>query len=517
MAVPGEVLAARYRLDSLVATGGMGEVWRARDLVLDRPVAVKVLREELAAEAGFRARFRAEARLAGGLVHPNVATLHDYGEEVTGSRHRAWLVMELVDGEPLSALLARERRPAPDRVLDLLRQAAAGLAAAHAAGIVHRDVKPANVLLRTDGTVKLTDFGIARSAASLPVTRTGQVMGTAQYLAPELLRGAAATPASDVYSFGAVAYECLAGRRAFDGPVPAQVVLQQLEREPDPLPADVPGPLRALVQRTLAKDPARRPPDGAALLRALTAAGSGHGPAPADDATRELPAVGAAAPAGTRVLPLPPAAADPVTAVPGSGVPGSGDPAPADPPGRPARRRWLLPVAAAFLVAALAVALVLGLGEGGEPASEPAPSSPSTSAPAPPETVTVSGAALVGRPVDQVEAELAALGLVVQRRPLQTADVPTGQVIAVDPTGELPPGSTVTLTHATAPAPPAPAPAPAEDDEDGPGDEDPEDAGSGNGDEGGGNGDEGGGNGNEGGGNGNEGNQGNGNGRGRDG
>ncbi|RFU21107.1 serine/threonine protein kinase [Geodermatophilus marinus] len=456
MAVPGEVLAARYRLDSAVATGGMGEVWRARDLVLDRPVAVKVLREELAAEAGFRARFRAEARLAGGLVHPNVATLHDYGEEVTGSRHRAWLVMELVDGEPLSALLARERRPAPDRVLDLLRQAAAGLAAAHAAGIVHRDVKPANVLLRTDGTVKLTDFGIARSAASLPVTRTGQVMGTAQYLAPELLRGAAATPASDVYSFGAVAYECLAGRRAFDGPVPAQVVLQQLEQDPDPLPADVPGPLRELVRRTLAKDPAQRPPDGAALLRALTAAGSGHGPAPApapaDDATRELPAVGAAAPAGTRVLPLPPAPGGATTAGPATG----GRP-PADPAERPARRRWL-PAAAAVLVAALAVALVLGLGEGGAPASEPAPSSPTTSAPAPPETVTVPGAALVGRPVDQVEAELAALSLVVQRRPLQTADVPAGQVIAVDPTGELPPGSTVTVTHATSPPPPAPAP-----------------------------------------------------------
>src|SRR3954454_22408161 len=163
-------VAGRYELDQLIATGGMGQVWRARDRVLDREVAVKVLRTEFTSDATFLARFRAEARHSAGLIHPNIATLFDYGE-VTADRSAsgddlAYLVMELVRGESLSALLRREGPLSPDRTLDVLRQAAAGLAAAHAAGVIHRDVKPGNLLLSGDGAVKITDFGVASSGAS---------------------------------------------------------------------------------------------------------------------------------------------------------------------------------------------------------------------------------------------------------------------------------------------------------------------------------------------------------------
>ena len=160
----GRVLGGRYELTALIATGGMGQVWAARDLLLSRDVAVKVLRSEFTGDSTFLARFRAEARLAAGLVHPHLATLFDYGEVVPAdprAERLAYLVMELVRGEPLSHVLRREGRLSPERVLDLLSQCAAGLAAAHAAGVVHRDVKPGNVLLGEDGTVKLTDFGVA--------------------------------------------------------------------------------------------------------------------------------------------------------------------------------------------------------------------------------------------------------------------------------------------------------------------------------------------------------------------
>ncbi len=234
MDLSGHVLGKRYRLESLIATGGMGQVWRARDVVLDRPVAVKVLRTEYTGDPAFLARFRAEARLTAGLTAPTIATLHDYGEAPGpgGVERLAFLVMELVDGESLSAVLAREGRLTAARTVQVVRQIAAGLAVAHAAGVVHRDVKPANVLVRTDGTVTITDFGIASSVAGVPITRTGQVIGTAQYLSPEQAQGERATPASDVYALGLVAYECLAGRRAFDGENSVQVAVRQIREVP---------------------------------------------------------------------------------------------------------------------------------------------------------------------------------------------------------------------------------------------------------------------------------------------
>jgi eukaryotic-like serine/threonine-protein kinase len=408
----GSVLGDRYALETLLATGGMGQVWRARDVVLERPVAVKLLRSEFTGDPDLLARFRTEARLTAGLTAPSIATLHDIGESRSRRGERlAFLVMELVEGEPLSALLAREGRLGPDRTRDVLRQAAAGLAAAHAAGVVHRDVKPANLLVAPDGTVKITDFGIAWSASCLPITQTGQLIGTVQYLSPEQAQGAKASPASDVYALGLVAYECLTGRRAFDGESSAQVLAQQIHRTPAPLPSDVPADLRRVVERALAKDPADRYPDGAAFLDAL------DGGVPERDRTRVLPLSGPST--VTRVLP-------------------SGS-------GRRSARRVLVPLVAVVAAAAVVVAVVLGAG------GSPSPVAESSSAPTTPAGVEVASADYLGRPVAEVEAALTGLGLTVQARPLQTADVPDGQVIAIDPLGTLRPGDAVTVTHAVAP------------------------------------------------------------------
>ena len=491
MDVGTRVLGDRYELLSPLARGGMGQVWRARDRLLGRPVAVKILRSEFTDEPSFRARFRAEAQHAAMIVHPNIASVFDYGEvpaDGTGEP-LAYLVMELVDGESLAHLLRRQPRLSPELTLSILRQTAAALAAAHAAGIVHRDVKPGNVLVAPDGTVKITDFGVAWSASSVPLTGTGQVIGTAHYLSPEQAQGAKATPASDLYALGAVAYECLAGRRVFEGESSVQVALSQIRDEPDPLPPDVPADLRVLVQRLLDKDPAARFPDGAALLAAVDRVDL-HGGS-STTRTAVLPTMAVAAPAPGRATAPIGATAATATATAAPGEPHH-------------RRRGLLWAAVGALVALGALVLVLSLLGGGEdPAAETTPttSAPSSSTAAEPSTVAVTAEEFVGRPVTEVQADLVARGLQVELRPVTTADVAADQVTAVDPVGELAPGSTVAVSYAVAPVP-APEPPPEEGD-----------GGEGNGEEGGGNGNEGGGNGTEGGGNGNEGN---GNGKGND-
>ncbi|MCW2700529.1 MAG: serine/threonine protein kinase, partial [Blastococcus sp.] len=292
------LLGNRYELLSVIASGGMGRVWRARDVLLNRPVAVKVLRSEFTGDPSFVSRFRAEAQHAALLQHPNIAAVFDYGELEDDGEQLAYLVMELVDGESLAALLARERRLDVPRTLSILRQTSAALAAAHAAGVVHRDVKPGNVLVAPDGTVKIADFGIAWSASSVPLTRTGQVIGTAHYLSPEQAAGGKASPASDVYALGVVAYECLAGRRAFEGENSVQVAVKHIREEPDPLPADIPPAVRDLVERAMVKDPARRFADGAALQRAVEQVLAG----PA--ATGTVPIAVPAGQLGTAVMPL---------------------------------------------------------------------------------------------------------------------------------------------------------------------------------------------------------------------
>ena len=249
------VLAGRYRLEDRVATGAVGQVWRATDLVLSRPVAVKLLRPEYAQHPEVLARFRAEARHAAAVTHPGIAQVYDYGED--GAADSPYLVMELVDGPSLAGLLTGGPLD-PGDTMDVLGQAAAGLAAAHAAGLVHRDIKPGNLLVGRDGQVKITDFGIAYAAGSAPLTRTGTLVGTPTYLPPERAAGGPATPASDLYSLGIVGYQCLTGSTPFSGP-PLEVAAAHRHLPLPPLPAAVPAGVAGLIADLTAKDPAARP------------------------------------------------------------------------------------------------------------------------------------------------------------------------------------------------------------------------------------------------------------------
>jgi serine/threonine protein kinase len=255
------LLRGRYRLETRIAAGGMGEVWRARDTRLDRIVAVKLLRPEYAGSPEFRDRLRLEARHAAMLSHPGVVQVRDYDDGSAGGV--PYLVMEYVAGPSLAAVLRAEGTLSPGRVLDLIAQAAEALACAHAAGIVHRDMKPGNMLV-DGGRVKLADFGIAQAAGAFPVTLPGLVIGTPAYLSPEQVAGLPATPASDLYGLGIVAYECLTGRPPFGGG-PFAVALAHREQPPPPLPGTVPGPATELVAALTAKDPRRRPRDALAV------------------------------------------------------------------------------------------------------------------------------------------------------------------------------------------------------------------------------------------------------------
>src|SRR5690606_2181324 len=248
-------LGNRYLLISRIAAGGMGEVWRARDELLGREVAVKVLHRHIQADPAFRGRFRNEARITAGLADPGIAQIFDYGEQAD----LAYLVMELVHGEPLSAILVRNGPLGAEVALDVLQQTARALHAAHSSGVIHRDIKPGNLLVTPTGTIKVTDFGIARALEAAPVTQTGTVLGTAQYVSPEQAQGLPLTPSTDLYSLGVVAYECLSGRAPFHGDSAVAIALQHLNEPPPALGADVFAPVRELVAALLAKDPAHRP------------------------------------------------------------------------------------------------------------------------------------------------------------------------------------------------------------------------------------------------------------------
>jgi eukaryotic-like serine/threonine-protein kinase len=272
----GQSIADRYKLDRRIAVGGMGEVWEASDSRLGRSVAVKVLRPELSDDHEFLHRFRIEARTVASLDHPGIAGVHDYGEdEGTDGRPTAYLVMELVRGEPLSTIIARGPIDT-DETLRLLEEAGWALQAAHERGFVHRDVKPGNILVRTDGVVKLTDFGIAKAADAVPVTRSGMVMGTAHYIAPEQASGSEAGPSGDVYSLGIVGYECLAGQRPFRAESAVAVAMMQVREPPPPLPASVPPHARQLIEAVLVKDPKQRYANGGEFALAVAAVRRGE-------------------------------------------------------------------------------------------------------------------------------------------------------------------------------------------------------------------------------------------------
>ena len=429
-----KTLGDRYDLQALLAVGGMGQVWRAHDQLLGRSVAVKVLRSEYTGDALFLARFRAEAQHAAALSHPNIAAVYDYGEEpaIDGSgEHLAYLVMELVEGESLSVTLARVGSLTPDRTVDVLRQTASALAAAHEAGVVHRDVKPGNVLLRGDGTVKITDFGIAWSAGSVPLTQTGQVVGTASYLSPEQAAGAHATAASDVYALGMVGYECLTGRRAFDGHNSVTIALRHLRDQPEPLPEEVPAGVRTLIERATVKDPAQRYPDGAAFVEAI------------DDlqAGRQLPPVQRT---DTQSFWLLPDAASLAGASPAT------DPEPPDTRAEGRLGRLLVPVAALLVGAGLA-ALVLQAVTPTVPATTAATALVTGTASATPDALVLARADYVGRPVDAVRAQLEAMGLQVQLAGVETDAADPDTVVDVAPLSvRLQAGQTVLVSYAVA-------------------------------------------------------------------
>jgi eukaryotic-like serine/threonine-protein kinase len=289
----GSVAAGRYRIRRRLGEGGMASVYLAHDAELDRQVAVKVLAEHLAGDREIRTRFLREGRLAARLTHPNVVAVYDAGEE----EGLPYLVMEHVAGETLAALLARRGRLPPGEAVALVLQACDGLEHAHAAGLVHRDVKPQNLLVTHDGTVKVADFGIARAEGSTQVTQAGTILGTAAYLAPEQATGGAVGPPADVYSLGAVLYELLAGRPPFEDETLEALLVRHRAgpaAPPRPLEGDVPAELEEVVMRTLARLPEYRPPSAAALAEQLRAAGGDlpteemHEPPPPAAATEVL-------------------------------------------------------------------------------------------------------------------------------------------------------------------------------------------------------------------------------------
>jgi serine/threonine protein kinase len=293
------LLAGRYRLTDRIAAGGMGEVWRGEDELLNRAVAVKLLPTGRAGDEAFLARFRAEARYAASLSHPGIARVYDYGE--SSEFGGAYLIMELVNGEPLSAILARAGRLSADATLDIVSQAARALDVAHQAGIVHRDIKPGNLLVAAGGTTKITDFGIATAvrAQAAHLTETGMVMGTAMYVSPEQATGAPVNDASDIYSLGVVAYECLAGHPPFTAREPLAIAFAHKHEPVPPLPPDVPPPVADLVYHMLAKTPPERPAgvravaDRADMLRDALALGEDAGHAAATRADLPAAATGA--------------------------------------------------------------------------------------------------------------------------------------------------------------------------------------------------------------------------------
>ena len=250
----------------------MGEVWRGTDTVLGRTVAVKVLLPALLADPEFEARFRSEARILASFRHAGVVNVYDYGSD----GRSMFLVMAYVEGRSLAQRLAAEGTFSPEETLPILAQAADALQAGHTTGIIHRDVKPGNLIVQPDGTVILVDFGVARSASVTAVTQGNAIPGTALYMAPEQATGKVVSAASDVYALGAVGYHLLTGNPPFNGGSALEVAVKHLQDDVPPLPEEIPAPVRSLIMRALAKDPAERYPSAAAFAKAARAAAVGE-------------------------------------------------------------------------------------------------------------------------------------------------------------------------------------------------------------------------------------------------
>ncbi|WP_068493755.1 protein kinase domain-containing protein [Pseudoclavibacter helvolus] len=487
----------RYKLSSRIAIGGMGEVWEATDQVIGRTVAIKILKDEYMGDPGFLERFRAEARHAALVNHEGIANVYDYGEE-NGS---AYLVMELVPGEALSTVLERERVLPPDQVMDIVSQTALALHAAHKAGLVHRDIKPGNLLITPDRRVKITDFGIARIADQVPLTATGQVMGTVQYLSPEQASGHAANPATDIYSLGIVAYEALAGRRPFTGESQVAIAMAHINDEPPALPVTVPEPVRNLVLAAIAKKPEDRPVSAEVFARAARALRDGN----VTRAAQAVPAVlgltaadevgDATAPldrtaimddgARTTVLGTPAGTTEVMkddfdTLIGGTPVEGEEESTALATPAEDERKKpaawvWVL-IGAIVLFAAALAWFALALVNSNAPAetTPPATTSAETTAaetpsqnPTPtastPTTVSIAQGDYIGLDYDTAANRISELGLTPNRveGPVATNQEDVNTVTAVSPTGTVDLGSTVTLTvYANVETPNTPTTAP---------------------------------------------------------
>ncbi|GAA1448636.1 serine/threonine-protein kinase [Leifsonia poae] len=462
----GLTFGGRYELQSRIAIGGMGEVWQATDLVIGRTVAIKILKDEYLGDPGFLERFRAEARHAALVNHEGIANVFDYGEE-EGS---AFLVMELVPGEALSTILEREHVLSTDKTLDIVAQTAAALHAAHAAGLVHRDIKPGNLLITPDGRVKITDFGIARIADQVPLTATGQVMGTVQYLSPEQASGHPASPTTDIYSLGIVAYECLAGRRPFTGESQVAIAMAQINEAPPELPATVAEPVRNLVFACIAKNPADRPASAAHLARAAQALRRGDVQAAAASVPAVLGVAGLTS-ASTVLMPSAGAATEATTVLPAAGAPLTEETETQTSTTTKKRSPWTWPLIALIALLALVligtiIALVAQPKNPVTPSTSPSktasqtPSQTPSSTPTPTSnTVPINEADFDGLTADQARAKLQDLGMIanVQQGNAATKAADVNKVYSVNPTGPVPKGSEVTV-KVWGPVTPVPTP-----------------------------------------------------------
>ena len=299
MSAADDLFADRYRLERRVGVGGMSTVQLAFDTRLERYLAVKLLAEHLAADDGFVQRFRREALAAARLVHPNVVQVYDFGTDHASGRH--YIAMEYVEGQSGAELLREHGRLPASEVVELCGQACRGLDYAHRNGVVHRDVKPGNLLRNPEGIVKIADFGIAKAADDSDITRVGSVIGTAAYLAPEQARGEPAGPPSDLYALGVVAYQLVSGRLPYQGNSLTDLARMQEEGPPTDVTQivpDCPPALSAAIMRALVPDPERRYASAPDMERALREGMRGIAPAPSEDATVALAGTDA-----TRALP----------------------------------------------------------------------------------------------------------------------------------------------------------------------------------------------------------------------
>ncbi len=455
---PGTVYGNRYTLDDRIAIGGMGEVWKATDKVLGRTVAIKLLSPNLAHQPGFEERFREEARHTALLSHPNIATVYDYGQTDGAS----WLVMEYVEGEPLSAIIRSDGPQSPRRTAMIVGQCAEALEAAHEAGVIHRDVKPANIMVRPDGVVKLTDFGIARVADAAPMTRTGEVMGTAQYISPEQATGKPVSPTSDIYSLGVVAHELLTGKRPFDDGSPVATAMAHVYKDPPALPASVPPAMTAIIMSCLAKEPSQRP----ASAKALAAAMRG-GPAAAAAAmppSFETTAVMGQAAATQRLTSPGAYVATPASSTSSTSKQTAKRRTATDSPAeRQGVSGWVWAVLGALGILAVWAILQFSGVMGDNPvpsttsSSSTTTSSTSTTAPAGP---VIDRAIYLGRSAEAVEVALRELGYTTFRREEVESSQAVGTIVDIQPYGSVLKSDLITMSVSKGPAPTAPAPTP---------------------------------------------------------